>query len=73
MDRQPADLPGQRAPKRVAHRRIDLAGDLGDRDAVGHGQVELDLEPVVEAEVDPRLAQAEPAEEALESATRRTR
>ena len=53
-------------PERVADRRIDLAGDLRDRDAVGDGQVELDVERLAEVDGDPRVAEPEPAEQALE-------
>ena len=53
---------------RVADRRIDLPRDLGDRDPVGDGQVELDVEAVAEVDGDPRLGQPEPAEEPVERA-----
>jgi len=66
MDRQPADLARKGASERVAHRGVDLAGDLGDRHAVRHGQLQLDLEPVVEPDVDPGLTQAEPPHQSLE-------
>ena len=47
VDRQPRDLAAERPAERVANGRIDLPGDLGDRDAVGHGQVEIDGEGVM--------------------------
>ena len=63
-----ADLAPERAADRVADRRIDLAGDLGDGNAEGDGQVELDVERVAEADVDARLGEPEPLEQALERA-----
>ena len=66
VDGQPPDLALERRPERVADRRIDLAGDLGDRDTVGDGQVELDIERLAEVDVDARVAEPEPAEQAVD-------
>ena len=44
VDREPGDVAAERVPERVADRRIDLAGDLGDRQAVGDGDREVDRE-----------------------------
>ena len=49
----------------VADRRIDLAGDLRDRDAEGDGQVELDVDRVAEMDGDARLGESETPEQAL--------
>ena len=43
-DRQPVGLAAERRQQRVAHRALDLAGDLGDRQAIGDRQVEVDRE-----------------------------
>ena len=66
VDRQPADLAAERSPDRVADRRIDLAGDLGDRHAVGDRQVEVDGEArrATVERADPGLGEPEPFEEA---------
>jgi pyruvate/2-oxoglutarate dehydrogenase complex dihydrolipoamide acyltransferase (E2) component len=66
MDRQAADLAVERPPQRVADRRIDLAGDLRDRDPVGDRQIELDVERLAEVDGDPRMAEPEPAEQPVE-------
>ena len=42
MDRQPVDLDLEGPTNGVSDGRIDLASDLGDRDAMGDGQIELD-------------------------------
>ena len=39
-----------RLPDGIADRGIDLAGDLGDRDAECHGDIELDLDAVVDGD-----------------------
>ena len=45
-DRDPVWLAADGVPERVAHGRLDLAGDLRDREAVGDGQREVDGEPL---------------------------
>ena len=69
---QPADLATERVADRVADGRIDLAGDLGDRDAVRDGQVEVDVDGFAEVDGDPRLGEPEPLEEALVRAARQS-
>ena len=73
VDRHPPDLATERMPERVADCRIDLAGDLRDRDAVRDGQVEVDVDGRAEVDVDPGLDETEPPEKALVRTRRRTR
>ena len=65
MDRQLADLAAEGPSDRVADGRIDLARDLGDRDAVGDREIELDVERGAEVDVDPRLGETEARQQAL--------
>src|SRR5690349_11529061 len=44
-DRQVVDLPAERASNRVAHREIDLPGNLGDRQSLRDAQVHADRQP----------------------------
>ena len=64
VDDDAGHLAVQRPPDRVADGRVDLAGDLGDRDAQGDGQVQLDLDAVIEADGEPGLPEAEARDEA---------
>ena len=59
------DLAVERVAERVADRRVDLAGDLGDRHAVGDGEVELDRRSAGRrgGRAMPGLAEPEPLEE----------
>jgi len=66
MDGEPANVAFDRRPKRIADRGIHLARDLRHRDTVGDGQLELDVERLPEVDADPRVAEPEPAEHALE-------
>ena len=50
----------------VADRRVDLAGDLGDRDAEGDRDVELDLDAVVDAHGQAGRAEAEAFDQATD-------
>src|SRR3954469_1897570 len=66
MDRQAPDLAVKRRAQRIPDRRVDLPGDLSDRDTVGDREVELDIEHLAEVDGDPRLADSEPAEQPIE-------
>ena len=71
VDGHPADVAIERVAQRVTDRRVDLAGDLGDRNAVRDGQVEVDVDRVAEMDGDARLGEPDPFEEALVRAARR--
>ena len=68
-DRDPVGLAAERVEQRVAHRALDLARDLGDREAVRDGQLEVDRERVADLEVEARVREAEPLEEPPDRAT----
>jgi hypothetical protein len=57
VDRDPADL---------ADRGIDLAGDLGYRDTEGDGDVQLDVDPVIDADGDAGRGETEPFDQATD-------
>ena len=69
-DRDPVRLPADRVPERVADRRLDLAGDLGDGQAVRDGELEVDRQLVADLEVEARLGEPEPLEEPAARARR---
>ena len=58
MDRQAVDLAAEGAADRVADGGIDLAGDLGDRQPVGHDEVEIDRQTAGELDLDARAGRA---------------
>ena len=64
MDDDAGDLAIERAPDRVADRRVHLAGDLRDGDPESDRQVELELDAIVEADREAGLPEAESRDEA---------
>ena len=68
VDGQAPNLAGEGTTECVADRGVDLARHLGDRHAIGDGQIELDVEGLPEVDDDPRVREAESTEESLERA-----
>ena len=73
MDDQPRHLQIEAAPDRVADRRIDLPGDLGDRDAQGDIEVEFKIETVLEAHAQAWVSEVEAVEESADGTAREAR
>src|SRR6478735_11455669 len=73
-DRDPVGLPADGVTERVADRRLDLSGDLGDGQPVRDGELEVDRQLVADLEAEARLGDAETLEEAARRpATRKAR
>jgi hypothetical protein len=66
VDRDPADLAVDGLPDGIADRGIDLAGDLGYRDTEGDGDVQLDVDPVIDADGDAGRGETEPFDQATD-------
>ena len=66
VDRDPADLAVDSLPDGIADRGIDLAGDLGYRDTKRDGDVQLDVDPVIDADGDSGRSETEPLDQATD-------
>ncbi len=64
MDRQPAHLAAEGTADRVPDRGIDLPRDLRDGQAVGDGQLQLDVEAALQFEPKAGPSKAERLEDA---------
>ena len=67
-DRDAVRLAAQRVHDRVAHRGLDLARDLGDRQAVGDVEVEVDRQRLADLEPQPGMGDAQPLQQPSQGA-----